>query len=76
MLLYLYCICKIAVVHFPEVAEQYGLVSLCKDFIDRGSPKQAKHAIRCLYINFGKPGESQFSEILEVSNFYFNIFFI
>ncbi|XP_014279866.1 sister chromatid cohesion protein PDS5 homolog B-B isoform X2 [Halyomorpha halys] len=52
-------------VHFPEVAEQYGLVSLCKDFIDRGSPKQAKHAIRCLYINFGKPGELQFSEILE-----------
>ncbi|XP_073986377.1 cohesin associated factor B pds5 isoform X1 [Rhodnius prolixus] len=47
---------------FPnEVAE---LIPICKAFAESGKPKQAKQAIRCLYVNLDK-NDPLFNEILE-----------
>lgn len=51
--------------HFPEVSDEHGLVPLCKEFAERGNPKHAKQAIRCLHINYGKSGFAEFNEILD-----------
>lgn len=47
---------------FPN--ETNMLIPMCKSFAETGTPKQAKQAIRCLYINV-KQHDSLFSEILE-----------
>ena len=33
----------------PELLNQ--LVTICKGFIKNGTPKQAKHAVKCLHMN-------------------------
>jgi sister-chromatid-cohesion protein PDS5 len=42
------------------------LVPICKQFAVTGTTKQAKQAIRCLYINLAHGQDAVFSEILEV----------
>lgn len=61
------------------------LVPICQDMIEKGTPKQAKQAIRCLYKNLGEHYSIDivdensengvktvdlFADILEVSNLY------
>lgn len=51
--------------------EEFGdilqhLVPLCKSFIRGGQAKQAKHAIKCLYINTASSDESIFADVLEI----------
>ncbi|XP_046671895.1 sister chromatid cohesion protein PDS5 homolog B isoform X2 [Homalodisca vitripennis] len=48
---------------FPEEMNQ--LVPICKNFVESGTPKQAKQAIRCLFKNTTGNVETLFSEILE-----------
>uniref|UniRef100_A0A1B6DQW8 Uncharacterized protein n=1 Tax=Clastoptera arizonana TaxID=38151 RepID=A0A1B6DQW8_9HEMI len=48
---------------FPEEMKQ--LIPLCKSFVETGTPKQAKHSIRCLFKNIPKQPETLFSDILE-----------
>jgi sister-chromatid-cohesion protein PDS5 len=42
------------------------LIPICKQFAVTGTTKQAKQAIRCLYINLAHGQDAVFSEILEV----------
>jgi hypothetical protein len=42
------------------------LVPICKEFAVTGTTKQAKQAIRCLYVNLAHGQDAVFSEILEV----------
>lgn len=56
---------------FPDVIRE--LIPVCKRFATSGTPKQAKQAIRCLYINMTEDSNSVFSEVLEVSNKPYNI---
>ncbi|XP_037070380.1 sister chromatid cohesion protein PDS5 homolog A-A-like [Pollicipes pollicipes] len=48
---------------FPELAD--ALVPVCQQLATTGTPKQAKHAIRCLYVNVTDNQEGVFTEILE-----------
>jgi sister-chromatid-cohesion protein PDS5 len=41
---------------FPDLLD--GLVPICKMFIDKGTPKQAKQAVKCLYMNTTSTQES------------------
>ncbi|XP_054273999.1 sister chromatid cohesion protein PDS5 homolog B-like isoform X2 [Macrosteles quadrilineatus] len=41
------------------------LIPICKRFVETGTPKQAKHAIRCLFKNVSNNVEGLFSEMLE-----------
>jgi len=45
--------------------EMNELIPICKKFVECGTPKQAKQAIRCLFKNIGSNVEGLFSEILE-----------
>ena len=49
---------------FPEILEH--LIPICKSFIRAGTSKQAKHAIKCLYINTPSSEESVFNEVLDI----------
>ena len=49
---------------FPEILEH--LIPICKSFIRGGTSKQAKHAIKCLYINTPSSEESVFNEVLDI----------
>lgn len=49
---------------FPDILET--LVPVCKSFIRGGNSKQAKHAIKCLYINTSNTDESIFADVLEI----------
>ena len=49
---------------FPEILEH--LIPICKSFIRGGTSKQAKHAIKCLYINTPPSEESVFNDVLEI----------
>jgi hypothetical protein len=42
------------------------LIPICKQFAVTGTTKQAKQAIRCLYVNLAHGQDAVFSEILEV----------
>ncbi|XP_067006125.2 sister chromatid cohesion protein PDS5 homolog B-A [Anabrus simplex] len=48
---------------FPDIVRE--LVPVCKKFAQIGTPKQAKQAIRCLYINMVQGSDAVFTEILE-----------
>ncbi|XP_034247341.1 sister chromatid cohesion protein PDS5 homolog B [Thrips palmi] len=48
---------------FPEIAET--LIPTCKRLSVEGTPKQAKQAIRCLYVNVTNNQDQLFAEILE-----------
>lgn len=48
---------------FPS--ETSMLIPICKNFAEMGTPKQAKQAIRCLYVNIPKLHDSLFCDILE-----------
>ena len=50
---------------FPDLMD--SLVPVCQQLATAGSPKQAKHAIRCLFVNVTDNQEGVFTEILEVS---------
>lgn len=41
------------------------LVPICKQFIAKGSPKEAKQAVKCLFINTTDTQDAVFAEILE-----------
>ena len=49
---------------FSEILET--LIPICKSFIRGGTAKQAKHAVKCLYINTPQSEESVFNEVLEI----------
>ncbi len=49
---------------FPEILEH--LVPICKSFIRGGTSKQAKHSVKCLYINTPSSQESVFADILDI----------
>ena len=44
---------------FSDILEH--LVPICKSFIKGGTSKQAKHAVKCLYINTASADESVFA---------------
>jgi hypothetical protein len=44
---------------FSDILEH--LVPICKTFIKNGTSKQAKHAVKCLYINTASTDESVFA---------------
>ena len=44
---------------FSDILEH--LVPICKSFIKGGTSKQAKHAVKCLYINTSTSDESIFA---------------
>ncbi|XP_049833683.1 sister chromatid cohesion protein PDS5 homolog B-B isoform X1 [Schistocerca gregaria] len=48
---------------FPDIVRD--LVPVCKKFAEVGTTKQAKQAIRCLYVNLTHNVDSIFTEILE-----------
>ncbi|KAK3923322.1 Sister chromatid cohesion protein PDS5-like protein B [Frankliniella fusca] len=48
---------------FPDIAQ--SLIPTCKRLSVEGTPKQAKQAIRCLYINVINNQDTLFAEILE-----------
>lgn len=50
----------------PEVLED--LAPICKHFAINGSPKQAKHAIRCLFVNSQSAAQEKESENTEESH--------
>ena len=47
----------------PEVTNL--LVPICKNFIETGTPKQAKQAVRCLYVNTVNIHDTIFPEVIE-----------
>ena len=47
---------------FSDILEH--LVPICKTFIRTGTSKQAKHAVKCLYINTSSADESIFADVL------------
>lgn len=47
----------------PEVVNH--LVPICRKFIESGSPKQAKQAVRCLFINTVNIHDKIFPEIID-----------
>lgn len=49
----------------PQQMER--LIPLCKNFALTGTKKQAKQAIRCLYVNVFRQNENIFNDIIEVS---------
>ena len=49
---------------FSDILEH--LVPICKSFIKNGTSKQAKHAVKCLYINTASTDESVFADVLEI----------
>ena len=49
---------------FSDILEH--LVPICKTFIRTGTSKQAKHAVKCLYINTASTDESIFADVLEI----------
>lgn len=49
---------------YPEFTEK--LIPICKKLAVSGTPKQAKGAIRCLYVNVYKSKNDIFDDIVEV----------
>jgi sister-chromatid-cohesion protein PDS5 len=47
----------------PEIMDQ--LMPICKAFAGSGTPKQAKQAVRCLYVNMINSHDTIFPEIIE-----------
>ncbi|CAL4234724.1 unnamed protein product, partial [Meganyctiphanes norvegica] len=41
------------------------LIPLCQQFAESGSPKQAKHAVRCLHTNCTNDSDAIFDKVLE-----------
>lgn len=60
---------------YPEFTEK--LIPICKKLAVSGTPKQAKGAIRCLYVNVYTSKNDIFDDIVEVNCvwtfFYVNI---
>lgn len=50
---------------YPDLASV--LIPICQRFAESGSPKQAKHAVRCLHTNCTSDSDDVFERILEVS---------
>jgi len=50
---------------YPEFTEK--LIPICKNLAVNGTPKQAKGAIRCLYVNVYKSKNEIFDDIVEVN---------
>ncbi|XP_071446886.1 sister chromatid cohesion protein PDS5 homolog A isoform X2 [Hetaerina americana] len=48
---------------FPDIGKV--LIPLCQNFAETGTPKQAKQAIRCLFVNIVNNQDLVFTEILE-----------
>lgn len=48
---------------FPEIMDQ--LAPICKELAETGTPKQAKGAIRCIYVNLPDLHSTLFPSILE-----------
>lgn len=42
------------------------LIPICKNFALTGTKKQAKQAVRCLYVNVFRQDENIFADIMEV----------
>ena len=42
------------------------MTPICKSFITKGTPKQAKHAVKCLFMNTTDTQDAVFGEILEM----------
>lgn len=58
---------------YPEFTEK--LIPICKKLAVSGTPKQAKGAIRCLYVNVYTSKNDIFDDIVEVNYvFWLNIF--
>lgn len=49
---------------YPEFTEK--LIPICKKLAVSGTPKQAKGAIRCLFVNVYKSKNDIFDDIVEV----------
>lgn len=49
---------------FPEIMNE--LATICKQFAESGTPKQAKGAIRCIYVNMPDLHDSLFPHILDL----------
>lgn len=49
----------------PQEMEE--LIPLCKNFALTGTKKQAKQAVRCLFVNVFRQNENIFNDIIEVS---------
>lgn len=47
----------------PEIMDL--MVPICKNFAETGTPKQAKQAIRCLFVNMTNIHDTIFPEIIE-----------
>lgn len=57
---------------YPEFTEK--LIPICKKLAVSGTPKQAKGAIRCLYVNVYTSKNDIFDDIVEVNYvFWLNI---
>lgn len=50
---------------FPQLME--SLAPMCKNFAETGTPKQAKQAIRCIYVNMVDLHDTLFPAILEAT---------
>lgn len=50
---------------YPEFTEK--LIPICKKLAVSGTPKQAKGAIRCLFVNVFKSKNDIFDDIVEVT---------
>ncbi|XP_059079430.1 sister chromatid cohesion protein PDS5 homolog B-B-like isoform X2 [Tigriopus californicus] len=49
---------------FPSILQT--LTPICKDFVNNGTPKQAKQSIKCLFMNATETQDAVFTEILEI----------
>jgi len=54
---------------YPEFTDK--LIPICKKLAVSGTPKQAKGAIRCLYVNVYKTKNDIFDDIVEVNFVFF-----
>lgn len=58
-----YTIANLSDEEFPELMNE--LAPICQQFAETGTPKQAKGAIRCIYVNMPELHDSLFPCILE-----------
>lgn len=58
---------------YPEFTEK--LIPICTKLAVSGTPKQAKGAIRCLYVNVYKSKPDIFDEIVEVKFVFCKVYF-
>ncbi|CAB4062469.1 PDS5 [Lepeophtheirus salmonis] len=55
---------KPIVEYLPEL--EGSITQICKEFIRKGTPKEAKQAVKCLYMNLSTSQDVVFNEILEI----------